>query len=197
VPAKENVASCWIASVPYVSVRGSCNISGDSSRVLETVVFHLPCCWSASPGPPGEVIPPGTNGRFDLEEGLVLLASQGEGLGCTTKPSEVQESVRGVPPVKLVRTRVQILGLPLSGRRGAWAPPRVTRVTLSNSETMTSRCWEWGGTLGCLHMNVYEWDVAWLWSKCGAPICGSVANSYGLGWALTEPLVQGLYRSLC
>jgi hypothetical protein len=65
------------------------------------------------------VIPPGSNGQFDLEEGLLLPASQDEGLGHTMEPSEAQEPVRGAPPIKLVRTWVQILGLPLSGRRGA------------------------------------------------------------------------------
>jgi hypothetical protein len=46
-------------------------------------------------GPLGELIPPGTNGQFDLEEGLILLVSQGEGLRCTTESSEVQEPARG------------------------------------------------------------------------------------------------------
>jgi hypothetical protein len=63
-----------------------------------------------------EVILPDANGQFDPEEGLVLLVSQGKGFRCTTEPSEAQEPVRGVPPVRLVRTRVQILGLSLSGR---------------------------------------------------------------------------------
>jgi hypothetical protein len=64
-----------------------------------------------------EVILPGTNGYLDLEEGLVLLASLGEGLGCTMEPGEVQEPARGVSPIRLVRTQVQIIGLPLGGRR--------------------------------------------------------------------------------
>jgi hypothetical protein len=42
-----------------------------------------------------EKIPPGASGQLDLEEGLVLLVSQGEGLRCTTEPDEMQESVRG------------------------------------------------------------------------------------------------------
>jgi hypothetical protein len=45
--------------------------------------------------------------------------SQGEGLECTTEPSEAQEPARGAPPVRMLRTQVQILGLPLSGRMGA------------------------------------------------------------------------------
>jgi hypothetical protein len=72
-----------------------------------------------SPGPPGEVILPGANGQFDPEQGLVLLVSQDEGLECTIEPSEVQEPVREVLPIRLVRTLVQIVGLLLSGRRGA------------------------------------------------------------------------------
>jgi hypothetical protein len=40
--------------------------------------------------------------------------------------SEVQEPARGMPLVRLVRMLVQIIGQPLSGRRGAWSPPGVT-----------------------------------------------------------------------
>jgi hypothetical protein len=50
------------------------------------------------------------------------------------EPGEAQEPARGVLPVRMVRTLVQILGLPLSGRREACLPPRVTQVTLSKSE---------------------------------------------------------------
>jgi hypothetical protein len=57
---------------------------------------------------PGEVILPGDNEQLDPEEGLILPASPGEG---TMKPSEAQEPVRGVPPIRLVRTQVQTLGL--------------------------------------------------------------------------------------
>jgi hypothetical protein len=59
------------------------------------VICHLPCCQGASPRLQGEVIPPGANRQFDLEEGLILLVSLGEGLRCTTEPSEAQEPVRG------------------------------------------------------------------------------------------------------
>jgi hypothetical protein len=59
-------------------------------KISETVVFYLPCHWGASPGPLGEVILPGANGWFDLEERLVLLESWDEGLRLTTEPSEVQ-----------------------------------------------------------------------------------------------------------
>jgi hypothetical protein len=53
---------------------------GGSSRIVEMVICQLPYHWGASPGPPGEVISPGANGYFDPEEGLIFLASQGEGL---------------------------------------------------------------------------------------------------------------------
>jgi hypothetical protein len=56
---------------------------GHLSRIAETVVFHLLCHQGVSLGPPEEVILPGPNGQFDLEEGLVFPMSQGEGLGCT------------------------------------------------------------------------------------------------------------------
>jgi hypothetical protein len=83
------------------------------------VVFHLPCHQGTYLALPGEIIRPGTNGQFDLEEGLICPLSQGEGLECTTEPSEAQEPARGAPPVRMLRTQVQILGLPLSGRMGA------------------------------------------------------------------------------
>jgi hypothetical protein len=57
--------------------------------------FHLPCCRGAFLGPLGEVLPAGTNRQLDPDEGLVLPASWGEGLRCTTEPSEVQEPARG------------------------------------------------------------------------------------------------------
>jgi hypothetical protein len=39
-----------------------------------------------------EEIPPGVNGQLDPEEkGFILLENQGEGLGCTTEPTEAQE----------------------------------------------------------------------------------------------------------
>jgi hypothetical protein len=82
-------------------------------RILEMVVFHLPCQQDVSLRPPEEGNTPGTNGCFDLEEGLVFLASQGEVLECTIKHSEVQESGSGALPIRLVRTQVQILGIPL------------------------------------------------------------------------------------
>jgi hypothetical protein len=42
-----------------------------------------------------EKILPGANGQLDPEEGLVLSASQGEGLRRTMEPGEAQEPVRG------------------------------------------------------------------------------------------------------
>jgi hypothetical protein len=83
------------------------------------VAFHLPCHWHVSPRLLGEVIPQDTSGWFDPEEELILLASWGEVLGCTMELGKVQEPARGVLPIRLVRTWVQILGLPLSGRREA------------------------------------------------------------------------------
>jgi hypothetical protein len=57
-------------------------------------VFHLPCHQGMSPRLSGEVILPGANRQLDLEEGLVLLASQDEGLRHTIEPGEAQEPVR-------------------------------------------------------------------------------------------------------
>jgi hypothetical protein len=71
-----------------------------------------------SPGPLGEVIPPGAKGQLDPEEVFVLPVRLGECLRGTTEPSEEQEPVRVVLPIRLVRTWVQIIGLPLGGRRG-------------------------------------------------------------------------------
>jgi hypothetical protein len=81
-------------SVPYLSLRFPQRFLGECLR-LQRLIFHLPCCWGASPKPLGEMIPPGANGQFDLGEGLILLESGGEGLGCTMEPGEVQELVRG------------------------------------------------------------------------------------------------------
>jgi hypothetical protein len=102
-------------------------------------------------------------------------------------------TVRGVLPVRLVRTQARILGLPLSGKRGAWSTPRVTWVTLSKSKAVTPRHWVRGRNR-CLRVNMCEWDIAWLQSECRVLIHGSLVNSYGLRWALTGPLVRDLYR---
>jgi hypothetical protein len=85
-------------------------------RDSETVFFSPPL---SPAGLLGKVIPPDANRQFDLHEGLTLLVSRGEGFRCTTEPREVQEPERGALPIRLVRTQVQILGLPLSARRGA------------------------------------------------------------------------------
>jgi hypothetical protein len=166
--------------------RGFCLWSRDG-------VFSPSLSLGCIPHSLGEVIPLGTNRWLDPEEGLILLVGRGEGLRCTTEPREAQEPVRGAWPVRRVRTRLQILGLSLSGRKGAWSPPRVTRVIMSKSETMTPRCWEQRGNVECLLVNMCEWDVAWLWSECRVLNLESMANSYDLGWALTGPQVQGLY----
>jgi hypothetical protein len=71
-------------SVPCLCLRIPLHLWGLMSRISEMVVLHLPCRRGASPRPLGEVILPEANGWFDPEEGLVLTASQGEGLGCTT-----------------------------------------------------------------------------------------------------------------
>jgi hypothetical protein len=60
----------------------------------------------------------GANVQFDPKEGFILPACLGEGLGCTLEPGEVQEPLRGALPIILVRTHVQIIVLPLGGRRG-------------------------------------------------------------------------------
>jgi hypothetical protein len=80
--------------------------------------FSPPCCQVVFSGLQEEVILPGTNRQLDPEEGLIFLANRGEVLGHTAEPSETQETARGVSPVRLVRMQVQILVLPLSGRRG-------------------------------------------------------------------------------
>jgi hypothetical protein len=50
---------------------------------LVTMV-HAPNHW--------EEIPPRANGQLDPVGGFIPQASRGEGLGCTTEPSEAQES---------------------------------------------------------------------------------------------------------
>jgi hypothetical protein len=92
--------------VYYVSVRISHNISG--GLLLGLRCFSPPLLPECIPQTLGEVIPPEANGHLDLEEGLVLLASQCQGLIRTMEPSEAQGPVRGVPPTRLERTQVQI-----------------------------------------------------------------------------------------
>jgi hypothetical protein len=58
-----------------------------------------------------------------------------------------------------------ILGLLLSGRRGAWSTSGVTGVTWSENETVTPRHWVRGRNIGCLYVHVCQWDIAWLWSE--------------------------------
>jgi hypothetical protein len=69
--------------------------------------------------PLGEVIPPGANAQLNLKERFLLSVSPGEDLGHTMELGEVQETARGEPPIRMVRTQVQIIGLPLGGRRQA------------------------------------------------------------------------------
>jgi hypothetical protein len=79
---------------------------GGSSRIVEQVIFHLPCHRGASLELLGEMIPPGDNEQFDSEKVFILSESQDEGLKYTMEPSEVQEPVWGVLPIRLVRTWV-------------------------------------------------------------------------------------------
>jgi hypothetical protein len=89
-----------------------------------------------------------TNGQFDPEEGLVLSVSLSEGLGCTTEPSEAQESKRGVLPVRLVRTWVQIQAC-FRRQKGSLINAQSVRHP-SWGETMSLRFREWcGSTVLC------------------------------------------------
>jgi hypothetical protein len=112
---------------------------------VETVVFHVPCHRDAPPGPLGEVIPPGTNGQFDPEKGLVLLASWVEGLVCTTEPHKVQEPARGAPPIKTGKNSGSNSGLPLEAEEESDQLP-ATPVTAFWSKTVSLRFREQSGS---------------------------------------------------
>jgi hypothetical protein len=70
------------------------------------------------------------------------------------EPSEVQEWARGVLLIRLVITQVQISGLLISGRRGAFH--LLIQVTLSETKIVTSKWQVQGRIVGCLCVNVCE-----------------------------------------
>jgi hypothetical protein len=55
------------------------------------VSYNLPCHQGAYLHY-WEELSPGAKGQLDPEEGFILPASQGKGLGCTKEPIEVQET---------------------------------------------------------------------------------------------------------
>jgi hypothetical protein len=55
------------------------------------VNYNLPCHQGAYLHY-WEELSPGAKGQLDPEEGFILPASQGKGLGCTKEPIEVQET---------------------------------------------------------------------------------------------------------
>jgi hypothetical protein len=62
-------------------------------------------------------------------------------------------------------------------------------------ETVSLRFREWDANVWaymCMCLRV--WEMAWLQNECWVQICGSMVNSYSLGWALTGLQVWGLYR---
>jgi hypothetical protein len=105
---------CWYKSLlpaklpqcPVSQFEIPATFLGGLSGIVEMVICYLPCQWGASPRPLEEVSSPGANGQFNPEEGLVLLASQGEDLRCTMEPYEAGISERrGAQLIRLVRTR--------------------------------------------------------------------------------------------
>jgi hypothetical protein len=142
-------------------------------------VFSPPLSWGASPRLLGEVTPTRCQQTVWSGGGTCLPGELGWGSGMHNGTQRGAGPVRGAPPARLIRTRVQILGLSLSGTRRAWSPPGVTWVALSNSKTVTSRHWKWGRNIGCLDVNMCEWEGGWLQSKYWVLICRSVSQSVG------------------
>jgi hypothetical protein len=68
----------------------SWNITWGLAGIVVTVSYHFPCHQSASPGPLGGD-PTRCQWTARSGGGFILLASRGEGLGCTMEPSEAQE----------------------------------------------------------------------------------------------------------
>jgi hypothetical protein len=118
-------------SVPYLGLRFLQHFLG-ACPGLWRWWFVTSLVTRCIPRPPREVILPGTNGQLDPEEGLVIPGSGVKALDAQLNwwGAGTREG-RRAPPVGLVRTWIQIIGLPLEGRRGDRSPPRELWVTLS------------------------------------------------------------------
>jgi hypothetical protein len=112
--------------------------------IVETVTCHLPCRQGASPRLSC------ANRQFDPEESLILPASQGEGLGRTTKPSEGQEAPRGVLPITLVRTWFWTQ---------AWLRRQMGRLITSQRAPNNPICGE-TGSLSLTELGKSVWDTS-------------------------------------
>jgi hypothetical protein len=83
------------------------------------MMFQPPCNQDSASPACWESILPGASGPVELMEGLAsprALESESQLHKETQKRLGNQ---LGAPPTTLVRTRVQIIGLPLGGRKGA------------------------------------------------------------------------------
>jgi hypothetical protein len=78
------------------------------------------------------------------------------------------------------------------GRRGVLTTlKRHPNNALNQVFQVQGAWWKYCGVWECV--KVWAWDITWLQNECGVLICRPMVNSYGLGWALTGPLIQEFY----
>jgi hypothetical protein len=158
-------------------------------------MFSPPCHWLNIPSPQEGPPLPGTT----------RLCQSGEG---SHSPHELRRWVP-VAQRKLERFRNQ-LGSPTHqtgnnlGSNSGLSQKAEGESDQLSKVTLVTTFWGWNHAFRvqgaewkyCAvweYMKVQARDVVWLRSECGVPIHRCVVNSYALGWALTGPLVWGLY----
>jgi hypothetical protein len=94
-------------------------------------VFLPPCHQDSASLAPRESIPPGASRPVDPMEGLASPAAPESEFWLHKGTQRRLRNQLGAPPVRLVRTPVQIIDLPLGGRRADWSLPRDTWVIFS------------------------------------------------------------------
>jgi hypothetical protein len=169
--------------VPYLSVWGlvcpgfrGFVFTSLSLAQRATLASHHLTCWS--------------NGRKPLSQQTkeVNFGCTKE-LGKTWEPTSEPYSSDDKEPLFEFRPA-------LRGRKGVWlTPSRDTQVTPSWGWNHVSQFqgvgWKCCAVWECVKM--WAWNAAQLKSKFRVLIHRSMVNSYGPGWALTGPLVWGLY----
>jgi hypothetical protein len=161
-------------------------------------VFSPVCHWLKVHSPSGELPLPGPPDPVDLGEGTSLLASLGGMFWLHKRAWKGTDNNMGVLLIRLVRTHVQIQTF-LRRQRGFWTTLKrhpnndlfgVWKHVFQFQGAWWKYCgmWEWWEWV-----KVWAWDIAWLQHECGGLILSFMVSSYGLGWALTGPLIQDLY----
>jgi hypothetical protein len=139
------------------------------------MMFSLHCRWDLASLAHRESVLPGASGPADPTEGL----TSPDGL---YGKSWLHKGTRrrlgnqlGASPVKLVRTCVQIIGLPLGGRREDCLSPRDTRVVLLRVKPCLSG--SESGMEVCIWVCVYESEMWLAMKRVQSPnlwVCGKL-----------------------